>query len=224
MMNKKHLALLLLLCFVISLGCAIKYYPRQQHLPSSATSEPARRNRSAKTDTVPVNPQTLSVKKESPQYAGYHTDLFRPLFDRPPAPPKPEPKSQALSPKEPPTPPPPLPLEPIDPPEPPVARKLANFTYLGQIVEQSRRSIFLKEKERIFVVNTGENFGEKMEFRLVQVTEKEIRIATGALDDLIRIPLEKKKPLKIDNRTVPLSRTASKYPLSLPDRPEGETL
>lgn len=213
MINKKHLALLLLLCFGISLGCAIKYYPRQQRLPSSATSEPARRNRSAKTYTVPVNPQILSVKMESPQYAGYHTDLFRPLFDRPPAPPKPEPKKQALSPKVPPVTLPPVPLEPIDPPEPPVARKLANFTYLGQIVEQSRRAIFLKEKGRIFVVNTGENFGEKKEFRLVQVTEKEIRITTGELAELIRIPLLKEKPLSIGPpETSPLTRTAKNYP------------
>jgi hypothetical protein len=219
MMNKKHLALLLLLCFGISLGCAIKYYPRQQRLPSSATREPRRTNRPANHATVAADPQSSSLAKESSGYAGYHTDLFRPLFDGPP----PDPEIPVALPMAPPL--PPVSVEPVNPPELPVARNLAGFTYLGQMTDGEKHSIFLKEKTRIFVVDTGEAFGEKLEFRLVQVTEKEIRIATGEGDDLIRIPLQKKKPLVADNLALPLARTARKYPVPpLPDPPKGETL
>jgi hypothetical protein len=203
MMNKKTLALLLLIAFGISLGCAIKYYPRQGRLPSSALQEPRRSTRSEKRKTGPTSEQSSSSKEENRRYAGYDTDLFRPLFDNPP--PKPETESPALPLKEPPVPLPPLPLEPI---EPPASRKLARFTYLGQVAEGEKRSVFLKKKDRIFVVKTGDDFGEKREFRLAQVTDKEIRIATGESEDLIRIPLQKKKPLKVGAETPPRIKTA----------------
>jgi hypothetical protein len=64
-----------------------------------------------------------------------------------------------------------------------------------------------------------------LEFRLVQITEQEIRIATGELDELIRIPLEKKKALKLDSVDLARAGTAGKHPSPpLPDPPQGETL
>jgi hypothetical protein len=218
MRNKKHLALLLVLGFGISLTYACKYYPRQERLPASANSE-RRTNRPARNELPPPGSKDLPVPGESPSYAGYHADLFRPLFDNPP------PESAPQEPVAPPIPLPPPLLETLNPPDFPVSRKLAAFTYLGQVVEQSRRSIFLKEKGRIFVVKTGEKFGENLEFRLVQITEQEIRIATGELDELIRIPLEKKKALKLDNVDLARAGTAGKHPSPpLPDPPTGETL
>lgn len=217
-MNNKKWVLLLLLGFVISMVYAYKYTPRQKRLSCSA-EDVRQTKRSAKNKSAPLEAPNLSMLREAPRYPGYHVDLFRSLFDRPPMP-KPEPKNPDPSSNRPPIPrllPPPLPREAFEPPELPVAKKLAHFIYLGQVREVGKRAIFLKGKGRIFVVRSGENFGEEQEFRLAQVTDKEIRIAMGEGGDLICIPLEKKKALTV--------RSEWNYPSTpLPDQPEGATL
>lgn len=218
MMNKKKLALFLLFSLVVSIGYAYIYTPRQKHLPCS-TEDVRQAKESAKNESVPLDTPSLSIRGEAPRYPGYHADLFRSLFDSAP-PPKPKSKNPAPSlkaPSRPLLPPSPLPLEALDSPELPVARELARFIYLGQVREAGKRAIFLKRKDRIFVVRMGDVFGEKKEFRLAQVTEKEIRIVMGEGGELICIPLEKEKALTA--RSVRNGTSSSP-----PHLPEGATL
>lgn len=199
-MSKKTLAILLLLGFALSLGYAFTSFPRQRSLPPSGTEKPGRTSRRA-SESLSHSPRIArSGEKESGRgYSGFRTDLFRPLYEKPPAPPEPKPSPLETAKKAPP--------EPVLPPVSPAADRLASFTYLGQVNRGTQRSIFLKRKERIFIVKVGDDFGEKNEFLLAQVTEKEIRIETGELTDLIRIPLQKKKPLKMDMSTLSMNRT-----------------
>lgn len=224
-MTKKNLALLLLLGCGISLAYAYKYSPRQQRISASTLSAP-RTNRAAKNRPLSNPARNQPLRQETPGYAGCHADLFRPLFDIPPEPepePKPESKNPAASSQAFPIIHPP-PQDPPSPPEPPMIRQLAGFTYLGQLSEGEDRVVFLKGKERIFVVRTGEPFGEKKEFRLLQVTEKEIKIAAGGRHEPIRIPLENKKPLKVDTRALPFARDPKNKPLPPLPEPGGDTL
>jgi hypothetical protein len=203
-MTKKTLAGLLLLGFALSLGYAFASFPRQRSVPPAGREKP-RRTSSPAGETVSHSPQIAPSGEQASvrEYTGFKTDLFRPLFEKPPAPPKPKPHPPVAREKTP-LPPPP---EPIMPPAPPVAKRLASFTYLGQVNKGAQRSIFLKEKGRIFIVDVGDDFGEKNEFRLVQVTEKEIRIETAELSDLIRIPLQEKKPLEMGAPALSMNRT-----------------
>lgn len=217
-MNNKKLVLLILFGLVISMVYAYKYTPHQKRL-SCSIADVRQTKRLAKNKSTPFDAPTLSMLKEAPHYPGYHVDLFRPLFDSTPTP-NPVLKKPAPPSNGPPLPrllPPPIPQEAFEPPELPVAKKLAHFIYLGQVCEVGKRAIFLKGNGRIFVVRSGENFGEKQEFRLAQVTDKEIRIAMGKGGDLICIPLEEKKALT--------ASSAWDYPSSpLPNPLGGETL
>ncbi len=205
-MSKKTFAALLLLGFALSLGYAFTSFPRQRSLPPSG-KERSRKTSSRESEPLSHSPRIArSGEKASGRgYAGFRTDLFRPLFEKPPAPPEPKPSPPEDTKKVPPP-------EPVMPPAPPAADRLASFTYLGQINRGTQRSIFLKGKGRIFIVNVGDDFGEKNEFRLAQVTEKEIRIETGELSDLIRIPLQEKKPLKMGASTLSMNRTGNPLP------------
>ena len=159
-MTKKTLALLLLIGCGISLTYAYKNSPRRQRIPASALGEP-RTNRAAKHRPLSNPARHQPLRPETPGYAGCHADLFRPLFDIPPEP-KPESasKNPAASIQAVPIP-QPHPQDPPSPLEPPMIRQLAGFTYLGQLNEEEDRAVFLKGKDRIFVVRTGEPFGEK---------------------------------------------------------------
>jgi hypothetical protein len=199
-MSKKTLAVLLLLGFALSLGYAFTSFPRQRSLPPSGAGKFDRASRRASEPLSHSPGIARSGEKESGRgYAGFKTDLFRPLFEKPPALPEPKPSLPEAEKKAPP--------EPVLPPAPPAADRLAGFTYLGQVNRGTQRSIFLKGKGRIFIVKVGDDFGEKNEFRLAEVTEKEIRIETGELSGLIRIPLQKKKPLKMGMSTLSMNRT-----------------
>lgn len=139
-MSKNKLALLLFLGFIVTLIYACNDYPQQKRLPTSAKSEPYCTNKTAKDRIVtPVLP-VASIKKDIPSYVGYKTDLFRPLFIQPPVPKKPKrsPKPRKIRP----LPPPPEAVEPVKLLKPLVSRKLASFTYLGQVIEGEKRSIF----------------------------------------------------------------------------------
>jgi hypothetical protein len=210
MTKRKALALLLMLGFGLALAYAVHSYPQQRRV---ATKAPGPANVRQPADKKPLRTALLVPSHDSqrPDYGGYRADLFRPLFSRPPAPPAPRPKKRPVAKKRPVEPPsPPVAAQPAMPmPEkPPLAKKLASFTYLGQVNQGTRQSIFLKGKGPIFIVRQGERFGEKNEFCLARITEKEIRITTEGLTQPIRIPLQKKQPLKMSAAPERTIRTA----------------
>ncbi len=206
MMNKKNLAWLSMLGFGLALTYAVSNYPQQRKVAPVETSRVQKTNQAKVESPAPLPIEKFTTAE--PGYAGFKTDLFRPLFKRPPARRKPKPKRAVVKRKTRPLP-PPAPSLPVVLPKPPMAKRLASFTYFGQAKEGKQRSIFLKEKERLFVVKVGEDFGKDREFHLVQVTDREIRIETGEPVQTIHIPLQKKQSLRMKTAV----RSSTKSPL-----------
>jgi len=74
---------------------------------------------------------------------------------------------------------------------------LARFTFLGFLVKESERTVFLasqKEKE-LFVVKKNDKFGDNNQFEVVDVTEEKMTISQTGARGLIEIRLVEDEPL-----------------------------
>jgi hypothetical protein len=110
----------------------------------------------------------------------------------PPPPPPPEKK---------PAPPPSVPVQAPAPAvveQTPLQRDLANFTFLGFMKKDSRKTIFLTNGKEIFVVKKGDKISNK--YDVTSVTDESLTITSLQDSGEIIIPLIENRPLNAPKR------------------------
>lgn len=191
-MNRRRLLLAALLgLLALAIISAVVRYPRQKtvdHLTYApgAVAKPAQ---PSKLDDRHVH---LDLLRAPAQVATeYHRNIFEPFFHpvvkMPPLPPLPKPSLI------PPPPPPKPPEAPVVAPPSPTERDLARFTFLGFLVKDKRRTVFLAKDKEIFVVRKGDKILSK--YDVVNVTDEALTIKIVSDGSEIVIPLVENRPL-----------------------------
>ncbi|PLY02582.1 MAG: hypothetical protein C0623_03760 [Desulfuromonas sp.] len=191
-MNRQKQILVALLVVLALLGVrAYLATPRQQKV---VTDDPGRNRdagqlerltRSGSVDDQQVKLDLLEPAKE--KYQGYKRDVFN--FYVPKPKPKPVEKVVTAPPKKVILPPP---REVVTPQ---VRQQLAKFTFLGFLVKDQERTVFLAKRDDLFLVKRDDTFGENNQFKVVSVTEEMMKIRQNDTDGLIEIVLVEKEPL-----------------------------
>jgi len=204
----------LLFALVGGLALALAYawfgMPRQQQidpsdpLPVKAAGTRQKSSRSAADHLLRVD--LLEPVKQS--YSSPKRDLFHFV-----APPAPKPKPVVVVPK-----PVPVPVPVVDPEEirqTEVRQALARFTFLGFLLKDQRRTVFLSQGETLFLVQEGEHFGEKDRFHAVSITPEKMMIRQADADGTIDIQLIEKEPLtpSFAPRATPAVRSPGALPV-----------
>ena len=152
MNRQKTFLLILLLLFAAALIFSFYRAPRQKTVAKlkfapGSVAETRKTGALAKTDAKKLNLELLD--KTLPRASGFKRNIFwlssyetkKKLTLPPPPPPPPLP-----------SPPPPLPPSPVQ-----IAKnEMAKFTFLGFLLKDSRKTIFLSKDQEIFVVKKGD--------------------------------------------------------------------
>lgn len=191
-MNRQKL-LLTFLVGVFALACAYAFWaiPRQTRVnevapsPSAASGKEATGKVAEAEDENRLHLELLARGKET--YPGFKRNIFS--FWQPPKPaPKPRPA--------PPPPPPPPPKREEGPSALQAARReLARFTFLGFLVKDGERTIFLSSNQEIFVVGKGSRFGKDDRFLVADLTPDMLTIRQNGDSSPITVPLVEQAPL-----------------------------
>jgi len=131
-------------------------------------------------------------------------------------------------------PPPPLPPPPPPPPAIPegaspaveeVKVELARFTFLGFLLKDGVRTIFLSSNEEIFVVKEGDRFGKNRRFLVTELTPEVLTIRQNDDPRLITVPLVEQAPLAEASNMLPSQELPSRSvsPLRRPSAPPART-
>lgn len=234
-MNRQKLLLTILAgILLLALGYAFWATPRQERISGGAPRRPAvsapaeGAKSSAAEDEMRVRLELLTRED------GSSPDFKRNIFHLQ----QPEPK--------------PLPLPPPPPPLPPsagattaplateeVQRELARFTFLGFLLKDGVKTIFLSANEEIFVVKKGDRFGNVRRFLVTELNSEKLTIRQDDDPRPIIVPLVEQAPLMeasghspgpdVPSRSIPMRRggtrlpvypSAEQRPVELPERPE----
>jgi hypothetical protein len=196
-MNRKHLLFALVLIFLGALAYAWTQTPKQKRVTNLSAQQVVSHGTIEKKG---VSAQRVQVRlellnREVEPYTGARRDIFAPL-DRPPAaaptPPAPAPSS-----------PPPLPsfvayaapLEEVQEEPSVVRRELASFKYLGFLLKEGKKTVFLGTGDDLFVVRKGTRFGEKKQFLVAELSPERLIIHRGEDSTPITVPLVEQQPL-----------------------------
>lgn len=191
-MNRQKVILFVLL---IILGLSLLYAylstpdsPRVETSAGSGTTVASGGSSRAGTLSA-VDPNKVKLAmldRDKMKYKGYKRDIFNFYVAKPkPAPPKPAIKQ-------------PLPKPVVKPPPvvtPQVRKQLAKFTFLGFLIKNEERTVFLSKREDLFLVRNGESFGESNEFEVIAITDALLTIRQSGASGQIEIPLVEKEPL-----------------------------
>jgi hypothetical protein len=194
-MNRRRLGMIASLALlVLAIIYAYVKYPRQASVDrlKYAPGAVAPGKNVAALDDRHVHLALLAERKG--RVSGYRRNIFSPLFGndkgvrRPPVPPPP------LIPP----PPPPAPVAPPPPPEvvapPAVPVEMAKFTFLGFLVKDRKKTVFLSKDKDIVLVRKGDHIvGGKYE--AVNITDEALTIKVVADGSEIVIPLVENRPL-----------------------------
>ena len=197
-MNRQKLVLSILLALLV---CSLIYsfvrMPRQKTVDRSTYQS------SQQTVSKPLK---LALAEDSAKvrldlldraggaYRGGGKNIFRGEFNeevkktRIPLPPPPPPPAKVI------TPPPPaadVPPEQIKPTQ--LQRDMANFTFLGFLKKESRKTIFLSNGKEIFLVKKGDRIAGK--YDVTSLTDEALTITSMLDGGEILIPLVENKPL-----------------------------
>ena len=190
MNRQKVLLLVLVAVLVLAVIYAFLRMPEQKtvgklkNVPGGPVE--ARKGVLVKTTLKKVNLELLD--KPMPRFSGFKRNIFwlRPY--------------ETVK-KLPPPPPPPQPLPP--PPPPPSAEELlsqavraelAKFTFLGFLLKDNRRTVFLSKDKEIFVVKKGERIANKYE--VSAISDEDLTLSSTSGHGQIIIPLIENMPLK----------------------------
>lgn len=193
-MNRQKL---ILLCLLVLLALAIAWgyfrMPRQQTV-SELQSVSGQRRVHLKQNAMPPSAAMASadqgggeslrldlLDREVSVFHGYRRNLFKPVF-----------VDQAKVVKVKPVPVKPRPLPPLPLPViPAVAEKprleLAKFTFLGFLLRDNRRTVFLARDKEIILVNNGDVFAGRYE--AASITDKALTIRVTDTGEEMVIPL-----------------------------------
>lgn len=194
-MNRQKLLLILLLgLFALALAYAYRATPRQSQVSEAASRRPAqtRPPTSGRPSASAAEPRVhleLLVREDGASL-GFKRNIFR--FQQPAPPHLPPPPSSTVV--LPPPPPPPV-LEAALPAAAERQRELARFTFLGFLLKDGVKSIFLSANEEIFVVRKGDRFGNNKRFLVAELTPERLTIRQDDDPRPIIIPLVEQAPL-----------------------------
>ena len=192
MNRQKQILFILLVILALSGVYAYMTTPEQSQVAVSGSIVGSRNDVSSGTkaasDNQKVNLELLELGKE--KYQGYKRDIFN-YYQ-----PKPKPKPAAVVKVVP---------KPVVKPVPviksapvvtlQVRKQLARFTFLGFLIKDDVRTVFLSKREELFLVKKADFFGEDDQFEVVEITEAQLTIKQQGANGLIEIPLVEKEPL-----------------------------
>jgi hypothetical protein len=189
-MNRQRKILLsLVVCLFLALAYSWYGMPRQQRIEpgTQLTSQVATTGQRTRTidsshllrvDLLEHNPQ---------KYSNPQRDLFN-FVSTPPPKPKPVVASKPV----------PVPVPVVDPVvvrQTEVRQALARFTFLGFLLKEQKRTVFLSQGETLFLVQEGERFGDNGRFKALSITPEKMMISQSGADGTIDIQLVEKEPL-----------------------------
>lgn len=196
-MNRQRLILAILGgVLVLAVGYSVIRFPRQKKVrtmtftPGSGVSGAKSRVTSGEETRVHLD----LLQKNQVAFTGFKKNIFTPIFrDLSKLPPV-KPVIPA-----PPPPPPPVVTQPIGSP---VERDLAQFTFLGFLELDRKKTIFLTKNKEIFLVKKGERIAGKYEAAAISDEALTIRVLGGDPTEVI-IPLIENQSLKAPPQNPP---------------------
>ncbi|HKZ16668.1 MAG TPA: hypothetical protein VJ161_04295 [Geobacteraceae bacterium] len=187
-MNRQKLLLSVLLAvLVLSVAYSIWKMPRQKtvatlpHPPGSAAQVKKTPDK-AVSDENRVRMDLLDRKSE--KFSGFKRNIFGPIIQE-----QRKPTAKRAAPAV-------RPVPPIQMPQPsPVQRDMAQFTFLGFLKKDNRKTIFLTSNNEIFLVKKGDIIAGK--YNVADVTDEMMTIRSSTNGGEIIIPLVENMPLNV---------------------------
>jgi hypothetical protein len=214
-MNRKKLALLIILIiFVLTVVWSFMSFPRYKTVspaaPAPGNKQTVIRPRpapSAATVKMAAKPSTTSdervlkldlLEREQSGFKGYRRNIFKPVFEDEIK----MMKQKAVAFKPLPVPPvavavqkPVVPVAPVAPVVQPETHQstLAQFTFLGFLKKDNKKTIFLSKDKEIVLVRNGESFAKR--YQATSITDQALTIKVTDTGEEIVIPLTENKRL-----------------------------
>lgn len=190
-MNRQRLILTIVLgLLVLAVGYSIIRFPRQKKVDKLTFTQGSEavgaKIKVTAGDETRVRLDLL--QKNQVGFIGFKKNIFTPIFrdfgKLPPVKP--------VIPALPPPPPPPLATQPI---VSPMEQELAQFTFLGFLEKDRKKTVFLTKNKEIFLVKKGERIAGKYEATAITNEALTIRVLGGDTTEII-IPLIENQSLK----------------------------
>lgn len=191
-MNRQRLIAVIMVCLlVLSVGYSFLKMPRQKKV-DKLTNTPGTTAAGPKRDAA-QGPDTRVrldlLQNNQGGFSGFKRNLFTPVFrdlsKLPPAKP-------VIPPPPPPPPPPPLPPPP--PTISPMEQALSQFTFMGFLEKDQKKTIFLSQGKDIYLVKKGDKIANRYE--AVNITNDALTIKMSGSETEVIIPLIEEKTLK----------------------------
>lgn len=193
MSRKTRILLTLIAALVVAVGYAWLATPRQERVTTQSVASAAGGQKRSSASTAERNATVHLdlLEANNRRYTTPKRDLFD--FVTPPPPkPKPLPKPVLAPPKPPPV---VVAQTPEDVRRIEVRRALARFTFLGFLLKDGQRTVFLSQGDNLFLVKEGEHFGDSNRFHAISITPEKMIIRQADSEGTIEIPLVEKQPL-----------------------------
>lgn len=189
MNRQKKTLLILLVLLLLAIGYAYLSMPAQQRAALKVRPESGVTTIGKKRPTDKKQLRVDLLEKAPTQYKGAARDIFNYAPVKTAPAPKPKPK---------PTPPPVV--KPVQPHPTPVVnqvvrQQLARFTFLGFLVKDGERTVFLSRGEELFLVQEGAQFGDDNQFTALTISPEKMSISQSGDERTIDIQLVEKEPL-----------------------------
>jgi len=192
MNRQKQILFALLVILVLALVYAFWSSPEQERVVTSSGMDAVAENRrQAGSENRTVSTQTIQLDLldfEKRKYGGYTRDIFN--FRRP----KPKKSQPVVEPK-------PV-VQPVIPKPTPVIdtaaqirQQLARFTFLGFLLKDNQRTVFLSKRDELFLVKKGDTFGDEGRFEVLDISPEKLKIKQQGASGLIEIELVEDEPL-----------------------------
>lgn len=189
-MNRQRLILAMLLCLlVLAVGYSVIRFPRQKQSDTppatgARTSGANRKSAAGQEERLRLD----LLQKNQAGFTGFKKNIFAPIFREisklPPVKP--------VIPAPPPPPPPPVVAAPSVSPQ---EQELAQFTFLGFLDQNRKKTIFLAKNKEIFLVKKGERVAGRYEATAITDDALTLRVAGGDTTEIV-IPLIENQALK----------------------------
>lgn len=195
-MNRRKLALaILLVVFAVAVVYSYLRLPPQKTVAKLkyTTGMKADASRTAAKAQDEKKLRLDLLDKDQPRFSGFQRNIFRPIFTlEMKAPLYPLHAGKPVLPVPPPPPPPPPYVEPT--PAQKAMEDVGRFTFLGFLLKESRKIIFLSRDNEIILVRKGDRIAGKYE--VASITDEALTINLVATGEQITVPLMENRALK----------------------------
>ncbi len=192
-MNRQRLILAILSAvLVVAVGYGVVRFPRQQVAEKSPGAVFAGSGVKKKVLSGEETRVSLDLlRKNQVGFKGFKKNIFAPIFRDLSK--LPRVKPVVIAPPPPPPPPPP-PAVAAQPTVSPLERELAQFTFLGLLEKERKKTVFLSKNKEIFLVKKGDRIAGKYEATAITDDALTIRLIGGDATEIV-VPL-------VDNQTL----------------------